>query len=65
MPHRLNAEVAVFELGVRPGQLEGSAADIGIAVFGDQAQEFLARLRRNRNERDLFLLPGFERKAAA
>ena len=58
----LNAEVAIFKLRVRPGQLEGSAADIGVAVFGDQAHEFVTRLRRGRNERDLSLLPGFKRK---
>ena len=31
----LNAEVAIFKLGMRPGQLEGSGRSIAIAVFGN------------------------------
>jgi hypothetical protein len=50
-------------LGVRPGQLEGSGTSIGIAVLDDQAHQLFARLGRNCNERDLFLLSRLDRKA--
>ena len=57
----LNPQIAVFELGVRPGQFEGAAADIRIAVFDDQPHQLLARPRGHRHQRDLRHLPRFQR----
>ena len=61
----LNAEVAELELGVGPGEFEGAAAHVDVAVFEDEAHQIFARCSGNRNERDLYLLPWFERNPPA
>src|SRR5262245_46500587 len=58
----VNVQVSVLELCVRPCELEGSAANVGVTVFRDQAHDFVTRLRRSENKCDLSLLPGLERK---
>jgi hypothetical protein len=60
----LNVQVPVFELSVRPCQLERSAAGFLFTIPGDQTQEFVTRLGSSGNEGDLPLPPGFKRKPA-
>ena len=59
----LNAEVSILQLGVGPGQLEGTMAHVGVPVLGNEPEEVFAGPRRESDEVDLPLLPGVNGEA--